>query len=300
MEFVRTSLKESISIEKLISFHYFEYAKGYEFDGEQHDFWEFLYVDKGEVDVQADDRSLKLRQGNMIFHKPDEFHTVRVNQEHKPPNLIVISFECLSPAMDYFHNKVIALKDRERNLLSSILQEGFQTFYPPFDNPAIHHLERNPNAPFASEQVIKSFLEILLINLIRDNEDNAGRQTTTKLSSAQKEKAEQQAVQQIIDYMKQHMSSSLSLDEICRAFHLGKSRLKDMFQSQLGSGVVEYFKHLKVEEAKTLIREQKYNVTEISAILGYGSIHYFSREFKKMTGMSPSEYAKTAKARIHS
>jgi AraC-like DNA-binding protein len=300
MEFPRTLLIESISIKKLISFHYFEYTKGYVFDGEQHDFWEFLYVDKGDVEIQADDRTLELRQGNMIFHKPDEFHTVRVKQHHKPPNLIVISFECTSPAMIYFQNKVIALTDRERNLLSMILQEGFQAFLPPFDNPAVHVLERNPNAPFASEQAIKSYLEILLIDLIRSNQENTNRKIATKLSSVQKEKVEQQMVQQIIAYMDQHISSPLSLDHLCKAFHLGKSRLKEIFQSQLGSGVLEHFKLLKMEEAKSLIREEKYNFTEISAMLGYGSIHYFSREFRKTAGMSPSEYAKTAKARAQS
>lgn len=131
MEFPRIQLQESISIQNLISFHYFEYAKGYVFDGEQHDFWEILYVDKGEVEVRADDHIHTLQQGHMIFHKPEEFHTVSVKHEHKPPNLIVISFECASAAMSDFENKIVALGDRERNMLSLIIQEGFQAFLPP-------------------------------------------------------------------------------------------------------------------------------------------------------------------------
>jgi AraC-like DNA-binding protein len=46
-----------------------------------------------------------------------------------------------------------------------------------------------------------------------------------------------------------------------------------------------------------MIREQHYNYTEIAWILGYTSIHYFSRDFKKTAGMSPSESARTVKAR---
>ncbi|NQX71422.1 helix-turn-helix transcriptional regulator [Paenibacillus alba] len=297
MKFPRLQLQESLIIQNLISFHYFEYAKGYVFEGEQHDFWELLYVDKGEVEVRADDQVHTLRQGNMIFHKPEEFHTVSVKHEHKPPNLIVISFECISPAMSHFENKIIALGDRERNMLSLIIQEGFQAFLPPFDQSAVHHLARNPSAPFGSEQVIKSNLELLLITLIR-HQDQSFIQETVKQSSLQKEKAEQRIVQQIITYMQANLSQSFTQDHLCQTFHLGKSRLKELFQTQLQTSVMETFKSLKIEQAKTLIREEPYNFTEIAAMLGYTSIHYFSRDFKKAVGMSPSDYAKSVKARV--
>jgi AraC-like DNA-binding protein len=60
---------------------------------------------------------------------------------------------------------------------------------------------------------------------------------------------------------------------------------------------MEYFKRLKVEQAKMLVREEQHNFTEISRLLGYGSIHHFSKAFKKYGGMTPSEYAKSIQAR---
>ena len=53
---------------------------------------------------------------------------------------------------------------------------------------------------------------------------------------------------------------------------------------------------MKVEAAKELIRTEQMNFTQISEKLGYTSIHYFSRQFKKVTGMTPSEYASSIKA----
>jgi YesN/AraC family two-component response regulator len=199
--------------------------------------------------------------------------------------------------MSCLENKVLMLGNGERNQLSSILQEGFLTFSPPFDNPLVHHLSRNPDAPFACEQVFKSYLEILMIRLIRNQADSAGGQETGKMSSMQQENTENRIVQQLIAYMSSHLSSSLSLDDLCKEVHLGKSRLKEIFQAHTGSGALDYFKQLKIEESKSMIREQQYNFTEIARILGYTSIHYFSRDFKKATGMSPSEYARTVKAR---
>jgi len=53
---------------------------------------------------------------------------------------------------------------------------------------------------------------------------------------------------------------------------------------------------MKIEAAKELIRTGQMNFTQISEKLGYTSIHYFSRQFKKVTGMTPSEYASSIKA----
>lgn len=300
MTFERLPLAVPLSIHALISFHYFEYAKGYSFEGEQHDFWEFLYVDKGEVEVRADERTLSLTQGMIVFHKPDEFHTVRVRQEHKPPNLIVIAFECASPPMSHLEDKVLALGDEERSLLSLIVKTGFQSFRPPYHHPSVHRLRRSEEAPFASEQELKAYLEILLLRLIRQQMEPDREARRVKPSAMHREKAERRVVQQLIALFRSRLDATLSLEDLCKEVHLGKSRLKEIFQAQTGMGALDYFKQLKIEEAKTLIREEPYNFTEIAARLGYASLHYFSRHFKKSVGMSPSEYARSVRARAQS
>ncbi|WP_219833979.1 AraC family transcriptional regulator [Paenibacillus sp. R14(2021)] len=294
MDFTSLALHESITITKLYSFHYFEYAKGYVFEGEEHDFWELLYVDKGEVEVRADDRIVQLSQGEIIFHKPGEFHTVRVSARHRPPNLIVISFESPSEDMVRFEDKIMPLGKREQGLLALILKEGFLTFNPPFDDPLSHRLSSHPDAPYAGQQVIKACLEVLLILLLRSE---SADQDKPQLTFTQKDNADSHLQERIVAYMREHIADNLSLDQLCQAMHVGKTRLKDIFQSRAGTGAIDYFKQLKIQEAKVLIRERQYNLTEIAAKLGYGSIHYFSRDFKRSTGMSPSEYARSVIAR---
>ena len=92
MRFKSLELEEIIQIQKIVTIHYFEYMNDYSFPGEKHDFWEFLCVDKGEVDVIAGDKSYTLRKGQIVFHKPNEFHTVKANGRIAP-NLVVVSFE---------------------------------------------------------------------------------------------------------------------------------------------------------------------------------------------------------------
>ena len=75
-----------------------------------------------------------------------------------------------------------------------------------------------------------------------------------------------------------------------------RSQLQKLFLKKSGAGIIEYFSLMKVNAAKQLIRTNKMNFTQISEQLGYTSIHYFSRQFKKVTGMTPSEYASSIKA----
>lgn len=293
MEFTKTVLKEEFKINRIISLHYFEFAKDYVFEGEKHDFWEFLYVDSGEVEIMADTIGYKINQGDIIFHKPDEFHSVWANKKIAP-NLIVVCFECKTPAMEKFKNRIFKVGNNEREILSRIIKEGFNAFMPPLDMPKVNTLDKKPGSPFGCEQLIKINLEMLLINLARIETTVIGK---NRLSSAAKERSENDIINRITEFMEYNISSNLTIEQICNFSNMGKTHLKSLFKSNAGTSVVEYFKSLKIQHAKTMIREGKYNYTEISEKLGYSSIHSFSRHFKSASGMAPSEYARTVKAR---
>ena len=82
-------LQRPLAVDDIVSVHYFEYSSNYYFEGECHDFWEFLYVDKGELDVRAGDVVQHLKKGQIIFHKPGEFHALSANGV-VAPNLVVV------------------------------------------------------------------------------------------------------------------------------------------------------------------------------------------------------------------
>jgi AraC-like DNA-binding protein len=63
------------------------------------------------------------------------------------------------------------------------------------------------------------------------------------------------------------------------------------------TGIIQYFRWMKIERAKELIREENYNFSEIAERLGFSSVHYFSHVFKKITDMTPSEYAVSVKSK---
>ena len=186
MAYKSISLREEIQINNIVTIHYFEYMKDFSFIGESHNFWEFLYVDKGEVEVTADKREFALKAGEIVFHKPNEFHSLRANGVIAP-NLVVISFICNSPGMRFFNNQILQINNDERDLLGQIIREAKATYSSQLDDPLLKQLEHKPETeiPFASEQVIKILLEFLLIKLIRryskENGDSSKELTKKKL-----------------------------------------------------------------------------------------------------------------------
>ncbi|RAV16418.1 helix-turn-helix domain-containing protein [Paenibacillus contaminans] len=290
----RTRLKRPIVIHNLISLYYYEFGKHYIFRGEKHDFWEVLYVDKGEIEVMADTTRHLLKQGMIIFHKPNEFHSFYA-YKGKAPNVIVFTFDCKSPAMRHFENQVIVLNDEERNLLAQIVKEGMASFHFPFRYPLSE--SRRDDAPFGSEQLIKLNIEMLLIRLMRRDFHT---ETSEPLSSTARENDNAEVIKRVIAYMEERLDANVSLAEIGDALHISKTRLKDLFKKSTGSTIMEYFAGMKIKQAKQLIRDETYNMTEISGMLGFSSVHYFSKAFKKTTGMSPTEYARSVKGRLKS
>ena len=159
MTYIKTKLKRSIDIDAIITLHYFEYMKNFEFKGESHNFWEFLYVDKGTVAVRADDTWTTLKTGDIIFHQPNEFHAIKSIGKDSP-NLVVMSFTCDSPAMDFFIRRNFTLSMEERSMISQIITEARQTFSTPMHIPSVEQVELKDNTPFASQQMILLYLEL--------------------------------------------------------------------------------------------------------------------------------------------
>lgn len=79
MDYKYITLAEELKIRRVYSIHYFEYMKDFEFEGESHDFWEFVCVDSGNILVTAGDKHLTLTPHQMLFHKPNEFHALRAD-----------------------------------------------------------------------------------------------------------------------------------------------------------------------------------------------------------------------------
>lgn len=286
-EYIKTRPKTVINISRIVTIHYYEFGPNFIFQGERHDFWEMVYVDKGQVEIRRDDETLILKQGELLFHEPNEFHSVR--SLDSSPNYFVISFSCQSPAMEYFRKHRTQLDKTLKTYVSSIIKEAEKTYIIPKNNPQLKKLVRKDNAPIGGEQLIKTYLEQLLIFQLRNI-----TQSNDQIMTPQKDNMSDPLVSAIQQYLLQRVEETVRIEDICNEFDYSRSFLSRYFREQTGYSLAAFATMQKINAAKQLIRETNLNFAQISNRLSFENPQYFSRVFKRCTGMTPTEYKRLA------
>lgn len=285
-------LSNLISVSKIVTIHYFEFDKTFKTEGEAHDFWELVYAEKESLICTADYKEIILKEGDILFHKPNEFHTLSANGINAP-NVFVISFVCKSDAMNFYENKVITLPPHLVKFIYSILEEGRKTFDISHSDPNLKEIKLLTNPTLGGEQLIKNYLEIFLINLLRE-------QTETEQGNSiflpWKELSIKKPVEEVTAILEENIYSSISIDEICKRTSYSKAYLFRVFKARTGKTIMKYYLELKISKAKQLLRENELSVKEISEKLAFSAPDYFTKTFKRIAGIAPLAYKKRSTA----
>ena len=286
-KFIRQGLPSVIHIRKIITIFYMELSKDFRNPGEQHNFWEMVYIDKGEMLCTADKHQFTLKSGEVTFHKPNEFHNLS-GDGRTAPNVSILTFECDSAAMKHFEGKILQLTAEEKRLLSLLMTEGLSCFrLEDPSNPLLQNLHTLPEAPFGGFQMIRNLLEIFLISLYRHRECL----TKTSRQSIQIDGvAVNFEVKELLDVLQSNVYGRLTVSDLSKAVGKSESTVKSVFRSFYPGGIMRYYNSLKIREAKKLIRENRYTLAQIAELLCYDSPQYFSKCFRDATNMSPSQY----------
>lgn len=283
-EYHQTAVSRLFSVSRLVTVYYRELPKGYENLGEAHRFWEFLYLDRGALTLFLDGEEIPLKQGQMILYPPDSFHSNAGRPLEQGAGVGIVSFVCDSPAMEELRQRVCTPDRYQRELMGDLLRRGDRCFEPAGEGKKGIVLRKD--APLADPQVIANKLELLLLSLWeQENRSTPARNNQNNL--------EESLALQIEDYCKRHLREKLSLEQIGTRFGVSVSTVKQVFSRRFSHGVITHCNLLRIAEAKRLISDSGLNFTQIADRLGFGSVHYFSRLFRRVTGMSPSEYAKS-------
>ena len=287
-KFFKYKIPSFLSVDKIVTIHYQEIEKNYVSKEEKHDFWEIIYADKKNVCVVKDGKRTLLKQGEMIFIKPNQAHHVEGLGEE--PNIFIISFDCHSHSIAFFKDKQYSVPDAYRYLLQNVMTEAVETFNLPDFDPDLDRLQLKDSPNLGGSQVLKNQLELLLIYMLRQ----AQHQSSSPEFFVSKITASDDLQDKIVCFLSSKIYDSLSLDELCAQLHYGKTRLCSLFKEKTGTSIYQTYLRLKIDEAKKLIRRNQ-PFTEIAAKLSFDSVSHFSYVFKKHTGMTPSEYKSSIK-----
>ena len=146
--------------------------------------------------------------------------------------------------MAYFRRHRTQLDNTLKQYLSSIIKEAEKTYLIPKNDPSLKKLHRKDNAPLGGEQLIQTYLEQLLIFLLR---------TITKegslVSFPKKGSQEDPLVSAIKQYLAQHITDTVRVEDICNEFDYSRSYLNKRFHAETGSSLATYITTIKIEEA---------------------------------------------------
>lgn len=285
------TVRKSVEISSITSIHYFEFDDGFTDTPESHSAWELVYVDRGECDVLAGEEIISLKQGQMYFHKPYETHMIKTVRGIAP-NIFITVFSSESPAMQYFEDKKLEAAVTTKQHIAAIIHEASNTFDLPFNDPKMSELKlKNGGAMWAGEQSVLLRLELMLIELIREN--RYYKESPKRFYP--KDIVADGFALSVISVMEARLYGKLTMDDLSRELSFGKTYISKRFSEACGYSIIDYFNMMKITEAKRLIREGRYNFFEISEMLSFANSHYFSTLFKKHTGMTPTQYKNSIK-----
>jgi len=234
---------------------------------EQHDFPEVFSMAEGRGHTVVNGTLHHLEAGQIIIYAANSVHG-----EGSGGIADVISFETAAPLPDECCDRVITLTAGQRVLLHQIMEQTIPLFEERIGVRGM--VLKNHVDPYAVQNT-KNRLELFLLEII-----HPGIQVR------------QDGMNAVTDYMMRNIHRSLSLAEMSGELGMSASSLKRLVQETCGKSPSAYFAALKIEEARRLLRHSAMNMSEIADRLGFSSVHYFSRAFRRKTGQTPSEYRK--------
>lgn len=242
------------------------------FSGEMHDFWEMVYCKSGCINVSEDDRIYELQEGQVIFHKPLEFHKIWAKKGYNA-DVIIISFSDSLNNLTELGNGVFNLDIPMSQMLIETFEEITSTF-----NCTTFPVSRSDATALEENIAILKF-ELFLLNIIKQITPSKTQSKSVRAKNYKK----------IINVMKTNIDNNLSVDEIAKLCFLSTANLKKTFKLYSGLGVKEYYNKLRIIRACKLLQSGM-RVGEVSEKMCFSSPNYFTVTFKKEMGLSPIQY----------
>ena len=97
-------------------------------------------------------------------------------------------------------------------------------------------------------------------------------------------------VRMIKEYIGEHYSENITLNDIADIVFLNPAYLSAMFKKETGQTLTQYLIDVRIDKAKEMLRNPERTIGEIACMVGYQDERHFSKLFSKMTGVKPTEY----------
>ncbi|MFB5268421.1 helix-turn-helix domain-containing protein [Paenibacillus enshidis] len=116
-------------------------------------------------------------------------------------------------------------------------------------------------------------------------------------SSSAKEAGETERwIEHSIRYIREHYQEHITRDQLAALIGISPEHFSRIFMKETGRSFIDYLNRARIRKGRELLQLTRQSVHDIAVTTGFGSGHYFSRKFKQLTGVYPTEYRKQPKS----
>ncbi len=246
-----------------------------------HDYFQMLSVIAGTGVLQIEKDSVELEKGLIYLIQPGQQHSIIMHDNNKSSaglKLFDVKFTVDNSAL---LNDICKLKvhlevesiNRVNKCFGEIIEES--------TNKLDHYYS-----------VICSLLQEILVYLVRVSSKNNIKQPPTHSLILQGNDSidENTIVKNLVDYINYNYMHNISIEELSRYIGINRTTLINTFKQHFGITPIRYVNKVRLEKSKELLENSNVSISDISALVGFQSIHYFSNYFKAHEHITPAKY----------
>ena len=228
---------------------------------------ELFYIVGGKGQFLIEDQIYPVNTNHLVIINPNVTHT-EVSLNAQPLEYIVLGIEGVELSITENSNGQFCILDHFESMdITSCLRNILR--------------EMELKQP-GYKDVCQAFMEILIIRLMRS--------TGLSLPSEPQNSVGNHQCAAVRRYIDQHFKESLTLDQLAEEAHVNKFYLSHAFKKEYGVSPINYMISRRLEESKYLLAETDLSLSQISQLLGFSSLSYFSQVFHRTQGLTPMEY----------
>ncbi|MCI8416291.1 MAG: AraC family transcriptional regulator [Lachnospiraceae bacterium] len=281
-------LARIVTIYGIVSADYLQGAYPAIYPHKHPDAWELCYCMQGTITYYKNGQPVTLHSGEIAFASPDTSHDSQ--SDNPDTTAFLISFTCSHDYIKALKNTVIPVTPRQAQLFCQVISELELAFEPEDRKQRRFHFSPSQNSPVGSEQLICTYLEQILIDILREITNQDGRPIQNKNFPKAMNSF---LAANVSAYIRSHIREPLTVEKIAEEFHYSRTWLSTVYKAATGIGINEFLSSQRMDQAKSLLLEGQLTVAQISELLGFSSPQYFSRKFTQTVGCPPSQYVDT-------
>ncbi|MFC4302575.1 AraC family transcriptional regulator [Cohnella boryungensis] len=246
-----------------------------------HEHLEFLYFESGSAVIECGSQSFHCQTGDLCVVNSNELHYGVSASEDLSYYAMILDISLLhSHAVDAVETKFITPITRNRILFQNRISKDDSVNRCML--AIIHELERQE---LGYELSVKSHLYGLLTQLVRKYVA-----TPTELDEYRHRLKELERLAPVFSYINEHYREKLTVQRLANIAGLSRFHFSRLFKQLTDKSLVEYVNLIRINKSENMLRNKALNISEIALSTGFSDIYYFSRTFKKLKNVSPSEW----------